>query len=285
MTITGLGGIQISQLLQPGSPFLNPFFPFRKAQLEQEAQRCMESIEAGTQRIQEVGACIAVVGNAVADDERMVSNLNQIFMGMPWMGIPPISADTPVLGIQKAMKYTQIAMERVYSREMPEAERNAKINTAKECMEVLTQALAERGQRMAQVNQALNQIAVQMPSLAPPPPSGGATDPAMSPPSGDAPNPTTPPSVDPAMDVAQPSEPALTDMTTAKPAAGASATPVLGQNATRADLVKVIYALKDVLRPLETKLREDMAALTVINIKRQGVLSVFADLWKAQAGR
>ena len=49
--------------------------------------------------------------------------------------------------------------------------------------------------------------------------------------------------------------------------------------------MKVVDALKEVLRPLADKLRQDMAMLTVINIKRQGVFSVFADLWKAQAGR
>jgi hypothetical protein len=280
--ITGPGGIQISQLLQSGSPFLNPFFPFRKAQLDQEAQRCMESIDAGTKRIQEVTTCLAVVGNAVAADERMVATLNQRFKSMPWMEVPPISADDPALGIYKAMKYTQIAMERVMSSEMPETERNAKINAAKGCLEVLKQVLGERDLRIAQVNQALKVLGGQMPGLAPPPPSGvGATDPTTMPPATDAPDSAPPPSSDPTTEVTQPTEPALSGPTTAPPTADSSARPVLGKNATRADLMKVVDALKGMLRPLETKLREDMASLTVINIRRQGVVSVFAELFKA----
>ena len=292
--ITGLGGIQISQLPQPGSPLLNLLFPFRKAQLEQEAQRCMESIAAGAQRIQEVGACLAVVGNAAAADQKMVTALNQLFKTMPWMGVPPISAENPALGIYKAMKYAQMAMERVSAETRPEIERNRMIGAAKDCLEVLKQVLVERSVRIDQVNQALKQLAVEMPSLAPRPPAGGATDPAMSP--GDAPDTTAPTSGDPATSVPLPSDPATTDATTAAPTAdtptadaptaGASApSPLLGRDATRAQLMKVVDALKEVLRPLEDKLRQDMAMLTVINIKRQGVFSVFADLWKAQAGR
>jgi len=284
--ITGPGGIQISQLLQGGSPFLNPFFPIRKAQLEQEAQRCMESIEAGTKQIKEVTTCLAVVGNAAAADEKMAATLNQLFKSTPWMGVPPISADNPTLGIYKAMKYTQMAMEQVMSREMPETERNAKINTAKNCLEVLKQALGERDQRIAQVNHALEVLGVQMPGLAPPPPSGGgATDPTTMPPTAEAPGSATPPSSDPTTQTTQPTDPASSDPTTAPPAADTSARPVLGKNATRADLMKVVDALKGMLQPLETKLREDMATLTVINIRRHGVLSAFAELFKAQAGR